>query len=609
MNSRFTIYDLRFTMKLLLSFLIVHCSSFISFSQTEFEPPKLNCVRNIASDIELNWQLPVSVNPCFSAYEIYASIGNRNGPYTLQSTVANAAQTSSSLTIASAGQPVFFYIINRGSCNNPVPLPNVTSDTLDNIKPQPFIVIQNATVLNGQVQLNWIAAPSPEVSAYLIYNDRDGFTSPDTVLGRLTTTFIDAVNDPNLFAIRYKIRALEYCEDPAGLQGSITPDSEDHRTLLMQVGAADKCTQTANISWQSYKIASAQVSSYDIERSINRGAYTVAGTQPGTSNSFLLQNIPFRDTVCIRIKAILPNGTTAYSNERCFSADVIQKPVNDYIRNISVENGELIIEYKKDTAAAPARTIILQRSNDGIVFSPTLTSPVEPNPETYLFTEPGLAVNSQTFTYRVNLLDSCLITHSSDTATSIRVGIKVKSNNKAELIWTGFQIDNIAFDNFLLEKIDGTDTIAVGTFNRSQTTYLETALFDYSSDSLNEICYRVTAFFENNNDAEPRETLKSRSNIVCVQPTPKVFVPQAFVPDGHNTTFKPFLLYAKPEGYDFKIYDRWFQLVYATNNIDDSWDGTFKDGKAPLDGYIYIIKFKGKDDKEYTQTGTVMLIR
>lgn len=580
-----------------------------SFSQTEFEAPKLTCVRNNVGDIELQWQLPSSVNPCFVAYEIYASIGSKNGPYTLNTSITTASQTTALLTIASAGQPVFFYMINRGSCNNPAPLAKKTSDTLDNIKPQPFVQLQNATVINNQVHLHWLAAASPEVSAYLVYNDRDGFTSPDTVLGRLSTSYVDIVNDPSQFAIRYKIRALEYCEDVAGLQGSITPDSADHRTTLLQVGAADKCTQTANLSWQMYKIGSAQVVSYDIEQSINRGAFTTVGTQPGTSQSFLLQNIPFRDTICIRVKANLPNGTFAYSNERCLSADVIKRPENDYIRNITVEHGDIIIEYHKDTTAAPARTVILQRSNDGIIFSPTLTVPTEPDPNTYLFTEPNLSVQNQTFTYRVNLLDSCFITHTSDTATTIRVGIKVKSNNKADIIWAGFEINNITFDHFLVEKIIGTDTSAVGTFNRNQTTYAETALFDYTADSLQETCYRITAFFENNNDVAPRETLKSHSNIVCVQPTPKVYVPQAFVPTGHNNTFKPFLLYAKADAYDFRIYDRWYQLMFATNDINESWDGTFKGVNAPLDGYIYIIKFKGKDDKDYTQTGTVMLLK
>ena len=153
------------------------------------------------------------------------------------------------------------------------------------------------------------------------------------------------------------------------------------------------------------------------------------------------------------------------------------------------------------------------------------------------------------------------------------------------------------------------DTIFIGNFNRNETSFLETALFDYSLDSLGEVCYRVTALFENNNDNSPRETLQSHSNIVCVQPEPKAFVPQAFRPTGHNNTFKPFLLYAKSDNYDFNIYDRWYRLIFSTDDVTASWDGIYKDAPAPLDAYIYIIKFRGKDDKDYTPTGTAMLLK
>jgi gliding motility-associated-like protein len=583
--------------------------SFSLFAQTHYEAPKLVCVRNNASQIELTWQLPLTPNPCFEGYEIYTSIGNRNGPYSLDTTLTNAAQTTTLLTIASGGQTVFFYMINRGSCVNPTPPAAVTSDTLNNEKPQPYTVIINATVIGGQVQLNWVPAPSPEVSAYLVYNDRDGFTTPDTVFGRLNNTFTDTENNPDASAIRYKIRSLEFCEDPAGLQGAITPDTADHRTIFMQIASPDKCTQTANISWQPYKIGSAQVLNYEIERSINRGPFEQAGTVNATTTNFLLQNIPFRDTVCIRIKTNLPNGASAFSNERCFSADVIQRPVNDYIRNISVINGNILIDYKKDTAAAPPKTIILQRSNDGIIFTPIINIPTEPDTYTYLFSDDNLAVNNQTFTYRVNLVDSCFNTHSSDTATTLRIALRVKSNNKADVIWSGFDVQNITFSEYRLEKITGTDTVLLGTFDRSETTFLETELFDYSRDSLDGVCYRISAVFVNNNDAAPRETLTSFSNIVCKQPEPKAFVPQAFVPDGTNKTFKPFLLYSTAENYEFLIFDRWQQLVFSTNDVNASWDGSFKGKPAPLDSYLYIIKFKGKNNQDYTQTGMVMLLK
>ena len=50
-------------------------------------------------------------------------------------------------------------------------------------------------------------------------------------------------------------------------------------------------------------------------------------------------------------------------------------------------------------------------------------------------------------------------------------------------------------------------------------------------------------------------------------------------------------------------------MVFSTNDVNASWDGVYNGDPAPLDGYLYVIKFKGKDDKEYIQTGTVMLLK
>ena len=105
------------------------------FSQTEYEAPKLVCVRNNASQMELNWTLPVSPNPCFTGYEIYTSVGSKNGPYTLDTTLTNPLQTTVLLSVVSGSQTVHFFMVNRGSCNNPSPPARTTSDTLNNEKP------------------------------------------------------------------------------------------------------------------------------------------------------------------------------------------------------------------------------------------------------------------------------------------------------------------------------------------------------------------------------------------------------------------------------------------------------------------------------------------
>jgi gliding motility-associated-like protein len=598
-----------------------------ALAQTEYEPPRLTCVRNIVppagTATELNWALPLTPNPCFTGYEIYASTGSRSGPYTLLTTINNPAASAIQFApptvptySGTASSITYFYIINRGNCNNPAPPARKTSDTLSNEKPQPYVVIRNATVINNQVQLNWYPSPSPEVTAYLILSDRDGFNSFDTVFGRLNTTYTDTKSDPGAVPVRYKVRALEYCESPLGLQGAATPDTSDHTTAFLRDikhQDIDSCNRTVLIRWDPYDVGSAEVVSYEVQKSVNGAPFTTEGTVTNTTTPppffFTLSNIPYLDTVTVRIAAYLPNGSVSYSNERKFSANSIQPPVNDYLRNITVEGNNVIVEYRKDTLASPDTTRILYRSGDGIVYTALNLRPDVSTRYIYLFTDENEGVNDNVYYYNLHLRDQCFQEHITDTAVTLHLGVKTKSNNRADVVWSGFDISNITFQHYRLEKITGGDTIAVGTFSRSEDKYLEQQLFDYAADSLQDVCYRITAVFTNNNDPSPQAVIESHSNTVCVQPEPQAFVPQAFVPNGTNNTFRPFLLYAKAENYDFKIFDRWFRLVYSTQDINARWDGMYNDKPAPLDGYIYIIRFTGKNNKEYTQTGTIMLLR
>lgn len=600
---------------LLLLLLLVNSISFM-VAQTEFEPPVITCVRNTTTapaGTELNWNLPMSVNPCFSGYEIYTSETGLNGTYTLYTTVANPLQTSIVLPInkdrTAPATINYFYIINRGTCNNPTPLANKTSDTLNNQKPQPFTGITSASVINSQVQITWTPAPSIEVVGYLVYNSGDGYTTPDTVMGRLNTAFTDTINHPDSFSIAYRIRTIEFCEDPAGLQGSITPDSAEHKTVLLKILEVDTCAQVASLQWSAYKIGSAQVLNYEIQSSISGAPFMVNSVQPGTTTNFLLTNIPYQQVVCVRIKANLPNGSFAYSNEKCFIANAIQKPVSDYIRNISVENGNIIIEYKMDTLATPYKQIILYRAQDGVNYIPTSNTAVSPDAYTRLFTESGLDISGKNYSYFCSLIDYCDNRHFSDSATTLRLAAKAKSNNKVDIGWSGFSVENSDFIQFRLEKIVGSDTILIGYFDRGEFKYTDVDLFDFSVDSVLNSCYRITAEFYNLNDAAPRQKLESHSNIFCLEPEPQFFIPQAFHPEGYNKTIRPLLLMALPEGYKFTVFDRWHELVYSTNNLTDTWDGTIKGGLAPMDSYLYYVEYTGRNGKKYTQTGTFALMR
>jgi gliding motility-associated-like protein len=56
------------------------------------------------------------------------------------------------------------------------------------------------------------------------------------------------------------------------------------------------------------------------------------------------------------------------------------------------------------------------------------------------------------------------------------------------------------------------------------------------------------------------------------------------------------------------IFNRWGQLVYSSNDINGSWDGTFKG--EPLENDVYTFILEGIcDGADFVESGNITLIR
>jgi len=90
----------------------------------------------------------------------------------------------------------------------------------------------------------------------------------------------------------------------------------------------------------------------------------------------------------------------------------------------------------------------------------------------------------------------------------------------------------------------------------------------------------------------------------------KLFMPTAFTPngDGKNEIFRPIFIgpYAK---YDFRIYNRWGQLVYESKVPNAGWDGRINGIPQKADVYIFYITAEGGCNGNFVQKGTFALIR
>ncbi|MCK9422613.1 MAG: gliding motility-associated C-terminal domain-containing protein [Bacteroidales bacterium] len=105
---------------------------------------------------------------------------------------------------------------------------------------------------------------------------------------------------------------------------------------------------------------------------------------------------------------------------------------------------------------------------------------------------------------------------------------------------------------------------------------------------------------------------KTFSDQVTVNVIPKI--PDAFTPngDGTNDTFKIIGLPVENiTKYNLKIYNRWGQMVFTSNDIREEWNGKMNNtGKICPDGaYAWVIYYEKEKGIKVTNKGTVMLLK
>ena len=86
---------------------------------------------------------------------------------------------------------------------------------------------------------------------------------------------------------------------------------------------------------------------------------------------------------------------------------------------------------------------------------------------------------------------------------------------------------------------------------------------------------------------------------------PKAFTPNA---DGHND-----VILARGWGIkellEFRIYNRWGEMVFESNDVNKGWDGYYKDKLQATETYVYTVRALMYDDQIISKKGNLSLIR
>ena len=165
------------------------------------------------------------------------------------------------------------------------------------------------------------------------------------------------------------------------------------------------------------------------------------------------------------------------------------------------------------------------------------------------------------------------------------------------LNWNDFTGYGANFSNYIVRQYDENMNL-INSFDVQSETSFEQNL---ATSNIQKYIYQVEAISSSG--------LVSYSNELAFKIPATFFVPTAFTPnnDGRNEELK--VLGKFIDKVDFKVFNRWGNLLFQTTILDKGWDGYLTNREAPEGTYTYTLTVIDQYGEEYNKNGTVNLIR
>jgi len=473
---------------------------------------------------------------------------------------------------------------------------------------KPIIDFVTVDVNTGKNLIKWQPDQSTDTKRYSIFKSIDIYGTSGILIGstngRDSTTFIHWGSDPSTNKEFYYVIAIDCRNSSIG--------SKTHNTMFLSI-APNRCEYSINLSWNPYINMESGLKNYIIYKKIGLGQFIPMDTLSSDSTNFYDYNIIADYTYTYYVKAIDNSGNrTSISNRQSLTFSYPRKPNFNYLRTVTVK-GDNIIEVNAyiDTTAYITEYHLYRIENNGndTILIQNLFHLSGTN---IGFIDKSVSTNQKSYQYIIKLKDVCgddeLLT--SNLSASIFLKASMQTGMKNLLTWNKYQTwaGEVSHYNVYRKTENGWDIFPIATIaaiDNDTITYID----DVSSlvDSDGQFNYYVEAIEGANNPYGFRDT--SLSNITSVNQYPKLFVPNAFAPEGYNKIFIPIMGFIRPNDYLLQIYDRWGALVFETKDKYTGWNGQFKNNDAPKGVYVYLIKLKNANNEIIEKHGTVTLIR
>ncbi|MES2394833.1 MAG: gliding motility-associated C-terminal domain-containing protein [Bacteroidota bacterium] len=458
--------------------------------------------------------------------------------------------------------------------------------------------------------MNWNVNPSADAAAYVIYIFNGTAWIPiDTVPGINNTNYNYLLSNAGLGSEQYRLAAYDSC-------GNISPLGIVYSTMYL-TSIPEICDRSVVLNWTAYSTLGTGLATYRIYQSMVglTGPYTEIATVPVGTLTYTVPALAPLTTYYYKIEAVDSSGTkTVSSNRIAFYSATPLPPQFSYLRKVSVlDPNQVDVTCHIDVSAATLNYKIM-RSYDTIAANYVLIGSVPSSAVSpIVYNDTKVLTDNYSYYYKIINVDSCgydgLQTNIGRTILLSALSNSLTMENT--LSWNDYEgwSGNVVSYN-IYRGIDGvmdpTPIMNLPFSGSGANSYTDDVSALLSGEGV--FNYYVEAVEGMGNIYSFNEF--SLSNIAEAYQDPRVFIPNAFRPEGAlNTVFIPVTTYVDFTEYEFSVFNRWGLQVFSTKDVNLGWDGNHGTKKCELGVYVYLVRFKSSKGEYIDFKGSVTLLR
>ncbi len=347
---------------------------------------------------------------------------------------------------------------------------------------------------------------------------------------------------------------------------------------------------------------------YNIYRGIDNKNFTLIDSiKDKKLRSYTDKNTPNNKTInyCYTIRPVNACGKECAGSDTLSTFEqLIANPSVQKLSYVSVsdDNKSIRLAWPKTLEKDFAKYYLYKSTLKNSIYN---LIKVFENPGDTSYKDSLVSVNDSAYCYYVIMRDTC-DNYSPYGQTSCSILLKGYSKDfNNTTYWNPYQTWDEGVKEYQIWRRDpATNFVEINAVDSLQKRYDD----DKLSKEEGKFYYYINAI-QNTSIKNNIATYNSRSNNIELLLAPIVYAPSAFTlnADNVNDTFKWSAVYTKEM--NVKIYNRWGQLVYETNDKKAYWDGLVDGQPAPVDVYHYLIYYTGYEGTSQTIFGNLTLLR